>query len=122
MVKDLVWTKENDGSYTAQSYPLDDRPGFYSEYRVFYAADLFNVGVHGWIWQDVSVTWDDEDQVTECINAESQQYFTEPMDAQKDANDRFRKGQVNTNPLEDLPFSDPTEDNPNLLDVDEVTE
>ena len=100
-MKELTFTEENEYTYTADAYPLDGRPGFYSEYRIS------TVGGR-WSWPLVSVTWDDEDQVTEYVVTEGAptEFFFDAVGA---ANEHFREGQINTNPLDDLPFSDPNE-------------
>lgn len=98
MVKELTFSQENEYTYTADAYPLDGSPGFYSEYRILLVGGR-------WLWQLVSVTWDDEDQVTECVNAEGaphELFFA----VVSDANEHFKKGQVNTNPLPPLSYAD----------------
>lgn len=93
-MKELRWEENKDGAYTADAYPLDGSLWFYSEYRVT------KVGGR-WVWQLVSVTWDDEDEINEYVVAEGAptELF---LDATGAANEHFREGQINTNPLDEV--------------------
>lgn len=57
----------------------------YSEYRVSHH-------LLGWTWQLVSVSWDDQDQVTEVVVAESVIPFDTEGFAMGDADKHFRLG------------------------------
>lgn len=83
-MKELTFTQTDENTYTADAYPLNGGFGFYSEYRIVLVGERY-------IWQHISVTWDDEDQITESVVAESapiEAFF----DAVSAANQDFQKG------------------------------